>query len=76
MSRLKKMFATAGGAAIAAVALSAAGWPDQQARVNSVHSRSCLRHLMGLQTSTGGTEQETRPVREGLGPPERGARSV
>jgi hypothetical protein len=32
MSRLKKMLATVGGAAIAAVALSAAGWPDQQAR--------------------------------------------
>ncbi len=35
MSRLKKLLATVAGAAIAAVALSAAGWPDQHARAQA-----------------------------------------
>ena len=37
-SRLKKMLATVGGAAIAAGALSAAGWPDQQGRAPAASS--------------------------------------
>jgi hypothetical protein len=39
MSRLKKMLAAVGGAAIAAVALSAAGWPEQGGARAASHRR-------------------------------------